>query len=424
MSFGGGVVARLRAVMGLDTKEFEAGIDKSGRKAKDFQGVIQGVGSALGVAFSVGGVIALGKTMMDWAGKISDAAGNVGILTETMAAQNAVFAENGLGVDELSKMYAKMETDVFSAATGGKKLDSIYERLGFTLQDLAAMSPDERLIAVAKAALESANATGALAEVFGSKLGPKARLALEGIVAGYADVSAATGKAIDDIDAAGDRIAGFYEKAKQLGTSYFAWWIGQWGLANDVIASVLSGGNPVKNFKEFRGERARRESRPGEQRRAVMEKERQDLMNAAAKTATEQASTQAAAERDAQFKEGTKSWEAWEKANDDVWRKKVAVWDRQKAERARIRDQIADQEKRHEERLISIRENTRGQGVNPDNMARVGLFAGGERAGLAALDRQVNVQIESAKAVRENTVAVKELKDQLALVGKTGGSAD
>jgi len=422
MSMMGGVVARLRAVMGLDTREFDAGIQGAKRNAKSFQSVISGVGSALGVAFSVGGVLALGKALVGWAGAIGDAAENVGILTSEMYALNESFAKNGLGIEDLQKMFAKVESDVFAAAYGTRELNKVYATLGFTLKELAAMSPEERFIAVSKAALESANATGALAEVYGTKLGPKAVGALRDVIAGHTDLNEAVAGTIDKMDALEERVNKFWNQAKGYAVKYITWWVG----INDkimaapaaLITGIATGKNPIDVYKKyFIAEKAESDKRLAN-KKAELARQAADLKAAAEKSGTNADGTEKPSN------EAMSTWEKWKKSNDDVWRKKVAVWDRQKAERARIRDQIADQEKRHEERLISIQQNATGRGVNPDNMARVGLFAGGERAGLAALDRQVNVQIESAKAVRENTVAVKELKDQLALVGKTGGSAD
>lgn len=419
---GGGVIARLRAVMGLDTKEFETGIRDSKAAAKTFQASIKDIAGALGIAFSVGAVVQFGKSFMEWAGKISDAAGNVGILTSEMASLNAVFAKQGLGVEDLSKMFAKIEGDVFAAASGTKELDKIYGKLGFTLESLAGMSPDERFRALAKAAVESANATGALAELFGTKLGPKARLAIEDIVDGYDKMDDATGRAMDKVDEFGDKVAGLKEKIKQgLAGTYVSWWIAQFGRTIDLISS-LKVGDPFGTVSGYREKQAAgKEEEQGRLADAIRlrAKERQDLIDLARKTADEKAEIEVKKQGEAALK----AYEKWKEGED----KKAAEQRRRWAEQRRLFVEFekdkAELAARFEERKQSIFENTRGVGVSPDAMARIGGFAGNERAGLAQLDRQIQVQRETTKALQDLTTATAELKTAYETAsGKTGSA--
>jgi len=422
---GGGAVARLKAIMGLETKEFDAGIQKAKTGSKSLGASFKDVAGALGVAFSVGAVVAWGKTVLQWAGKISDAASSVGVMTSEMLAMSMAFEKNGMSADELVRMMAKVEADVFGAAMGTKKLDEIYTKLGFTTKSLAAMAPDERFRAVAKAAMESANATGALAEVFGAKLGPKAIEALQDIVSGFIKVDAALGVTLDKMSAAEERMNLFFSETKKTGTQYFAWWIGQWQLANDVIASAMEfagnmtvgGKGPIAIFRELRAEREARERRPIERRRAQLAKQQQDLINAAEST------TGAEDEGTNKKAEG----EALKFYHDHVARGRKEHEERMRLRRAerdqRLKDAeaVASLEKRLSERLISIRESARGVGVQADAFARIGGFMGGERSGLAARDREITIQIESRRAVEENTRAVNELKDEFARRGDKPG---
>ncbi|HAX91573.1 MAG TPA: hypothetical protein DCY07_05105 [Rhodospirillaceae bacterium] len=413
MSIGGGVVARLRAVMGLDTQEFEAGIAKSKGGAKSLQATLKDVAGIMGVAFSVGAVVSYGKAFMDWAGKISDAAGNVGILTSEMAALNAVFAKQGLGTDELQKMFSKIETDVFGAATGGKELDDVYTRLGLTIGELVKMSPDERFRAVAKAALESANATGALAEVFGAKVGPKARLALEDMAAGYDKVDEAIGRTIDSLDNAGDRWAGYMNNAKMALIPVIGWLDKVYEKVTDAVAVQASNAgkvrNPVAMFKQWRAMgSAREESEAGKSADAatIRAKEKADLVAAAA-----EASAAAEAKKRGEQEKTVKVFgEKWLSDKDKEFAAFVKREDDKRKKREDTARRVNDLEQRLAERLVSIQENTRGRGVNPDSLAGIGGFLGNERAGMAERDRVIQVQIDSAKAVKENTEAIRELK--------------
>ena len=428
-SMGGGVVARLRTIMGLDTKEFEAGIKNAKGGAKDFQKGLSEIASTLGVAFSFAAVVAFGKSFMDWAGKISDAAGNVGILTSEMASLNAVFAKQGLGTDELQKMFAKLEGDVFAAATGSKKLDDIYGKLGFTIQDLVKLEPAELFREATKRALESASPTAALAELYGAKIGPKARLALEEVVKGYDRVSEAQGRVMDEIDNAGDRWAGWMNSFKQSVVTPVIGFYQEWiELASDAWAAALTTGSgkkwydvgdKVDRFRGMGSDRQAQAAKLAAEQKARSEKERQELQKLADETAAREAKEKSQKE---QTQRDEKTFEDWWKRNQ----KEKADWAAKQVKNAQdrlaIERQIAEQGNRHAERLVSIQESAQGRGVNPDSMARMGGFAGGERAGLAALDRQINVQIETARAVRENSQAIKELTAQLPSItgSKTG----
>lgn len=53
------------------------------------------------------------------------------------------------------------------------------------------------------------------------------------------------------------------------------------------------------------------------------------------------------------------------------------------------------------DRISDIKKNTRGTGVSVDSMASVGGFMGGERPGLAAADRQLRVQEEILRVLKD-----------------------
>lgn len=417
---GGGVVARLRTVMGFDGAEFEAGTKRAEGTAGSFQNTIKNVGIAIAGAFTVGKIVEWGKSFVDWAGRISDAATNVGILTSEMAALNKVFATHGLGVDELQKMFAKLETDIFNAATGSKKLDDVYGQLGFTLKDLVAMEPAELFREVTKRALESASPTATLAELFGAKVGPKARVALEEVVKGYDKVEEATGKLIDRIDKAGDSWAAWKEKWNLNVMTPIAGGLADlkdgFGDLFNVIFSKPKGVNWF-NFagkhEAFYNEKAEKNSQAEKDAAALKKKNMEEMARLAEeqkRKADEEAQNKGFDEADkkkaaivaARIK-ATQERQAREaeeqKIKDDQDNAKI----QKNRERAQARD-------RYQERLVAIAENTRGTDVNPDSYARIGGFMGGERAGMAAVDRQIRVTEENTKAKRELTEAMKALE--------------
>jgi hypothetical protein len=66
------------------------------------------------------------------------------------------------------------------------------------------------------------------------------------------------------------------------------------------------------------------------------------------------------------------------------------------------------------DRWQSINENTRGDGVSADSMARVGGSIGSSRAGLGVADRQMQIQREAAKIQVEIRDINRRMEEHLA----------
>ena len=73
----------------------------------------------------------------------------------------------------------------------------------------------------------------------------------------------------------------------------------------------------------------------------------------------------------------------------------------------------ADQLDKNASRLSALNA-VKGQGVNPDSMARIGGFMGGERPGLAVADKQLQVSKEMLTIQKENKVLLQAVADLMA----------
>jgi len=59
--------AQLKALLGIDTTQYKAGMRDSEGATKGFQRSLASVGRALGLAFSVGAIISFARSFMSWA---------------------------------------------------------------------------------------------------------------------------------------------------------------------------------------------------------------------------------------------------------------------------------------------------------------------------------------------------------------------
>jgi len=197
-----GAVAKLKAVVGLDPKAYKAGAKQVGASNKKMKDGFKGIAASLGLAFSVGAVIAAGKALMDYATNVSIAARNVGILTSEMIALNKVALQNNLGVGEMTRLLSKLQSELFRAAEGEEMSREKFERLGLSIKDLAALDPASMLREVAIAAMESELPLQTLTELFGERLGPGAVTALKAIAEnGLPAVDESLGVTADNVEA-------------------------------------------------------------------------------------------------------------------------------------------------------------------------------------------------------------------------------
>jgi hypothetical protein len=108
--------------------------------------------------------------VIEQSGSLVDSSKATGVAIERMARLRAVFAEAGSGADQVMPVFAKMEKALYDASQGGGKSAEAIQRLGLSVDGLLQMSPDERLLATAKAigGIEDSTArAGLVMEIFG-----------------------------------------------------------------------------------------------------------------------------------------------------------------------------------------------------------------------------------------------------------------
>ena len=402
-------IANLKARLGLDSKDFRAGVKGAKGSTQSFGQSIAKVGAMVGVAFSAQAVISMGKAFVSWASDISIAARNLGILTSELMAMNRIAVQNGSDFGQVQKMMARVEADTFGAITGTRELVLMYDELGLTMERLYApgMDPVKRLQMVGEAALNSANPTGALAGLFGTKLGPQSRLALEGIVAGLDDVDVAAGGAADRIEALGSKYDLLKEKSKSSILSMLADFVALSGKTPKWLTSLMSL-NPKTSLAGSllsTGKMIDEQTTPGqtiEDKKAALKTQNEETADLASKA---QAKLDAARyqkdrvanakwfeDRDAAQKKLADSALALEDKRlvklEEYWKRMNAPPDltAYKAFDAALRNAEQNRE--------NIKLGARGEGVQASGLARIGGVTGGELPGLAVADKQLRVMTD------------------------------
>lgn len=384
-------VAKLQAVLGLDAKAYQAGLRDATGGAKSFQKQIADVGRAIGVAFSVGAVVQLGKALMSWASDVSHAASNIGVLTSEMMVLNEIALRSGKSVQDAQNIMARLEAEVGGAALGTKELNAVFADLGITIDDLFAegMDPVKRLQMVGKAAMESANPTQALAEIFGMRLGPSARLFIASVVEGMPKVSEEVGDAADAME----RTASAMDSLKQRANRFMV------GLVDDAVEGAravrdawnwVTGGG--ENFVVLAAKRQQDIAQKRAERDAARKKAADDMRAAIEAKRKQRASDAINAAANAYF-------DAWEQQVEDAMgpddpAKPAAPAARQRAARAAEREEVS---------------RARGNAIDSDSMSRVGGFLGGERAGYDVASKQLRLLEDINRKLEEaNRLAVEE----------------
>jgi hypothetical protein len=431
-----GVVAQLMAALGLDAKQYKAGMADVQRGTKSFQSMIGTVGKTIAAAFSVGAVISFGKSLITWSSNVSQAAANVGILTSEMIALNRLAIQNGLDVGDMQKVLSKLRAELWEAATNGGKAAEKFTSLGLSIDYLTGLDPVTLLKEVSKAAFDSGIPLQRLADIFGERLGPRIVTALKEISEGeLPKVSEEAGKAADAVEEAADRMASAWDRVKQaivaaIGSTKEQKKEALKTIVNDAVANE-QGVNPVvllikHLFPQFdtpeeQAARTGTDTKPAAPAApATVEVKPHPLWNTGAISEQEQLTAIA---RDTMAREENekqkRDHEQRRKVEEERSREREALKQPMTSE---IKSMMEDNE-RLKERLQTLPKEIHGESVKADVVAQMGGSIGGERPGLGIVDKQFRLQQESAsllKQIEENTRAIGELKAKIEIIDNEG----
>lgn len=205
-------VARLKALLGLDTKEFKAGVRDAKSQAGGLSSSLKVVGGLIAGAFSVGAVVSFGKSLLGMAGTLQDMSDNLDVSVKSLAGLSISTAGAGVDIEKLTQMLGKLQGKQADVARGDKKVIETFEQLGISVDQVIDSDPIQLFEMVAQAASKSGVAVSVLGDIFGEKLGNKTLNLMKEIAEnGIPEISDATAEAISRADELGDR----WEKAMQ-----------------------------------------------------------------------------------------------------------------------------------------------------------------------------------------------------------------
>ena len=142
------VIARLGAVLGLDTKEFVKGVDAAQQKSKEFkkqlketQQTIDGMKTAF--AATSAAFIAFAAAAMHTADEIADLAeANDTTIGKVLELKHALVMSGG-DADKIGQFYSSFTNAIDNAAQGNDKLRDSFKEVGVSIKDIATLNQDQ-----------------------------------------------------------------------------------------------------------------------------------------------------------------------------------------------------------------------------------------------------------------------------------------
>lgn len=108
---------------------------------------VNGVLAGLGVALSVGALVAAGKAALDTADDLSKLSQKTGISVESLSLLKPIAEQSGISLEGLAKGMQKLATAMNEAAGGSKEQVETFSRLGVSVKDAAGqLRPTEEVL--------------------------------------------------------------------------------------------------------------------------------------------------------------------------------------------------------------------------------------------------------------------------------------
>lgn len=134
------IIARLGVNLGLDTAEFNKGLESAGRKLEQFSQSAEKYGKIAAV-----GLVAASVAAVKYADELADVAEANEVAIGTVLQLSDALANSGGKADNAGKMLSAFAKFIDEAATGSDKAQKTAKALGVSLQDLGRLSQEELL---------------------------------------------------------------------------------------------------------------------------------------------------------------------------------------------------------------------------------------------------------------------------------------
>mgnify|MGYP000154985023 CR=1 FL=1 len=142
-------------VLRTDKSGFTGGLDSALKDVRVFKGgvldvskALPALGTALAGAFSAAAILAAGKQVIDFAGEVTDLSKRLSISTSTAQEWKATFGAAGVDIGTVAKASEELSKRLLNGDDGA--VDAL-TKMGLRIEELRAMKPEDRLIKVADA---------------------------------------------------------------------------------------------------------------------------------------------------------------------------------------------------------------------------------------------------------------------------------
>lgn len=155
-----GLIGALRATLGLNTANFEAGSKRARREAITTATVIQrslgsikgafgGLGSALVGGATIAGLAALTKRSLEYASSLAEVAQQVGVTAKDLQVLRFAGSQVGISTEEMDKGLQKFTKSLGDARNGSAEAIKTFKALGFTDADIKHLDVHDALMKTA-----------------------------------------------------------------------------------------------------------------------------------------------------------------------------------------------------------------------------------------------------------------------------------
>ena len=134
------MIARLGVALGIDTAEFNRGIEAAGKKLEQFSEAAEKFGKMGAVA-----LVAASAAALKYADELADVAEANEVAIGTVLQLSNALANSGGKADNAGKMLSAFAKFIDDAAGGSEQAQKTAKALGVTLQDLGKLSQEELL---------------------------------------------------------------------------------------------------------------------------------------------------------------------------------------------------------------------------------------------------------------------------------------
>lgn len=176
--------AEIKARMSLDSSGVKAGVAQADKAVSGMKTQLSGVGKSLAAAFSVGAIVNFSKSVVEYAGKLSDMAEQTGLSTDQLQAFQVAVSDAGGTLEGAGRALLKFRNMQDAALSGDKTAAAAFAKLGISMEEVAKKSTPELLEAVAKG-YQKFRDFGAAVDLFGIKRAGEMEAALKSLAGGF-----------------------------------------------------------------------------------------------------------------------------------------------------------------------------------------------------------------------------------------------